>query len=72
MYGQVFRPVDGKFCECATCAAKAGSPELCGGCYNNRTLIGRLEEQNRQLRRRLSASDIVNDALFDHITNGSL
>lgn len=32
----------GKFTECDTCAAKPGSPELCRGCYLNRTIIDRL------------------------------
>ena len=31
-----------QFMECATCAAKPGSPELCKACYNNRTLINHL------------------------------
>lgn len=33
-----------EFIECDTCAAKSGSPQLCKGCLNNRTAIGRLVE----------------------------
>jgi len=32
-----------QFVECATCAAKPGSPPLCGSCYHNRTVIDRLD-----------------------------
>lgn len=31
------------FKECATCAEKPGSPELCNSCYSNRTTIASLE-----------------------------
>ena len=32
-----------EFMECAACAAKPGSPNLCPSCLNNRWLIGKLE-----------------------------
>ncbi len=35
---------DLEFIECANCKAKPGSPYLCTGCYNNRTVISRLKE----------------------------
>jgi hypothetical protein len=31
--------------ECASCAAKTGSPTLCPSCYHNRTVIDRLRER---------------------------
>jgi len=34
------------FEECETCAAKSGTPPLCSGCLNNRTLI---ESLNREI-----------------------
>ena len=34
-----------KFMECATCAAKPGSPTLCPGCLNNRELIETLQRR---------------------------
>lgn len=49
-----------KFMECSTCAAKPGSPILCQGCLNNRTVIDRLLEERRKARE-----------LF-HITNPDL
>lgn len=61
--------VDGEFQECAPCAAKRGSPELCQSCYSNRTLIWRLEESNRKLRRRLHATNAITDALLDHVAD---
>ena len=30
------------FQECDTCRAKPGSPELCHGCYHNRSVIDKL------------------------------
>ncbi len=33
-----------QFAECDQCRAKPGSPPLCAGCLNNRTVIGRYEE----------------------------
>ena len=29
--------------ECASCAAKPGSPQLCEACLHNRALVGRLK-----------------------------
>lgn len=29
------------FVECATCAAKPGSPDLCASCFHNRDVINR-------------------------------
>ncbi len=37
--------VDFSFKECASCAAKPGSPELCGSCLHNRTALSRLTKQ---------------------------
>lgn len=35
----MFKPEEIEFIECDTCKAKPGSPQLCPGCYNNRTAI---------------------------------
>lgn len=32
------------FVECATCAAKPGSPTLCASCLHNRAVIGHYQE----------------------------
>jgi hypothetical protein len=37
------------FVECETCAAKPGSPTLCGPCLNNRALISQLEGDEKRL-----------------------
>jgi len=34
-----------EFEECAICAAKPGTPDLCPSCLNNRKLIGQLQSQ---------------------------
>ena len=36
-----------KFQECASCAAKPGSPILCESCLNNRATISTLERANK-------------------------
>lgn len=38
------------FLECATCGAKAGSPDLCAGCVANRTAIHRAAALTSVLR----------------------
>lgn len=38
------------FQECASCAAKSGSPQLCASCLQNRTTISGLDKQLRELR----------------------
>jgi len=38
-----------EFRECDTCAAKSGSPNLCGPCLNNRALISQLEGDEKRL-----------------------
>lgn len=37
-----------QFKECATCAAKPGSPTLCAGCLHNRTTIDRYNARQSQ------------------------
>lgn len=39
------------FTECATCAAKPGSPTLCSACLHNREAIHRLRRENQALTR---------------------
>lgn len=46
--------MDLEFQECATCAAKPGSPSLCASCLHNRHAIGVLD---RRLKR---ANDFLN------------
>ena len=38
-----------EFSECATCAAKPGSPTLCSACLHNRATINRLRAENEVL-----------------------
>ncbi len=38
-----------EYTECDSCAAKAGSPTLCNGCYINRCAISELKEEVKKL-----------------------
>lgn len=39
------------FIECDTCRKKPGSPELCYGCYRNRTTIDEMDDVITGLRK---------------------
>lgn len=43
-----------QFLECDTCKKRAGMPELCHGCYVNRTAISRLEDKIDSLEEALN------------------
>lgn len=44
-------PEPAQFKECATCAAKTGSPTLCQACLYNRALVNSLQGEIRRLRK---------------------
>ena len=55
------------FVECATCAAKCGSPTLCDSCIANRLLIGNLKGDLSRACRRIDDLHRLGRALMDVI-----
>ncbi len=58
--------IDGDFKECASCAAKPGSPQLCGACLHNRALVSALQSALRaseKLRELCRKADKARDSL---------
>jgi len=47
--------------ECETCAAKPGSPELCRGCYQNRTAISQRDDLIDTLYKKIEAVSLIID-----------
>jgi len=53
-----------EFRECLECAAKLGTPALCSACLHNRTLIGRLGADLKDVREQAHYLGMMIDGLY--------